>query len=419
MTTLAINRRNQRKSRVTLLSFLAAAFAALLTLAHPALAQSALAQPAPGQPAAAVKPPPLVPLEQAFLKAATTLFESIPAAQGKTVIVIDPLVDGVTGIQSIATRGFDRRIAQLVAERYKHIEIAPLTPDNVARARYVFIGTFNTINNAGQATGPRDAFWICFALVDQQSKTVHARSVARATLSDVDIAPASFFADTPVWGLDSATTAYIETCQRAKPGDPVSTVYLDQLPAAARIREATVAYEAGDARRALALYREAQALSPGDQLRTLNGVYLALTALGEKEEASKAFAQLVESGLKLGRLGVLFLFEGGSTNFNGDARVSAQYPDWLGEIANRAGQANACLQVVGHASRTGADSFNERLSLERAQRIVALLAERMPALAARLKPAGSGSREVLVGLPRDDASTALDRRVEFKPAICA
>ena len=30
-----------------------------------------------------------------------------------------------------------------------------------------------------------------------------------------------------------------------------------------------------------------------------------------------------------------------------------------------------------------------------------------------------GSREVLVGLPRDDASTALDRRVEFKPAACA
>jgi outer membrane protein OmpA-like peptidoglycan-associated protein len=404
---------NYRKSRVTLLSFFAAAFVALITLAQPAMAQ-----PAPGQPAAAAKPPALVPLEQAFMKAATTLFESIPAGQ-RTVVVIDPLVDGVTGIQSRATRGFDLRIAQLVAERYKHIEIAPLTPENVARARYVFIGTFNTINNAGQATGPRDAFWICFALVDQQSKTVHARSVARATLSDVDIAPASFFADTPVWGLDSATTAYIETCQRAKPGDPVSTVYLDQLPAAARIREATVAYEAGDARRALDLYREAQTLSPGDQLRTLNGVYLAYTALGEKEEASKAFAQLVEGGLKLGRLGVLFLFESGTTDFNGDARVSAQYPDWLSEIASRAGQANACLQVVGHASRTGTEPFNERLSLDRAQRIVTLLAERAPGLAARLKPAGSGSREVLVGLPRDDASTALDRRVEFKPASCA
>lgn len=402
------------ESPLRLLSALCAAFAIVLTLAQPAGAQ-----PAPGQPAATAKPPPLVPLEQAFLKAATALFESIPAAQGRTVIVIDPLVDGVTGIQSVATRNFDRRIAQLVAERYRHIEIAALTPENVARARYVFIGTFNTINNAGQPTGPRDAFWICFALIDKQSKTVHARSVARATLSDVDIAPASFFADTPVWGLDSATTAYIETCQRSKPGDLVSAAYLDQLPAAARIREATAAYEAGDARRALMLYREVRATEAGDQIRTLNGVYLSLTALGEKEAAATAFAQLVEGGLKLGRLGVLFLFQRGTTDFNEDARVSAQYPDWLSEIARRAGAADTCLQVVGHASRTGGEPFNERLSLDRAQRIVMLLSERAPALGARLKPAGSGSREVLVGLPRDDASTALDRRVEFKPTSCA
>ena len=402
------------ESPLRLLSALCAAFAIVLTLAQPAGAQ-----PAPGQPAATAKPPPLVPLEQAFLKAATALFESIPAAQGRTVIVIDPLVDGVTGIQSVATRNFDRRIAQLVAERYRHIEIAALTPENVARARYVFIGTFNTINNAGQPTGPRDAFWICFALVDKQSKTVHARSVARATLSDVDIAPASFFADTPVWGLDSATTAYIETCQRSKPGDLVSAAYLDQLPAAARIREATAAYEAGDARRALMLYREVRATEAGDQIRTLNGVYLSLTALGEKEAAATAFAQLVEGGLKLGRLGVLFLFQRGTTDFNEDARVSAQYPAWISEIAARAGAADTCLQVVGHASRTGGEPFNERLSLDRAQRIVMLLSERAPALGARLKPAGSGSREVLVGLPRDDASTALDRRVEFKPTSCA
>lgn len=374
---------------------------------------SASAQPV------ATKPPPLVPLEQAFMTAATRLFDSLPASGDRTVIVIDPLVDGVTGMQSLATRGFDKRIAALVAERYKHIDIVPMTPENVARARYVFIGTFNTINNAGQSTGPRDAYWICFALVDQQSKTVHARTAARAKMADVDVAPASFYADTPVWGLDPATTAYIETCQKAKAGDRVNTAYLDQLPAAARIREATVAYEAGDARLALKLYREAQSMAAGDQIRTLNGIYLAHLALGEKAEADKAFAQLVEGGLKLGRLGVLFLFEAGSTAFNDDARVSSHYPSWIGEIASRVASGNTCLQVVGHASRTGTDSANDRLSRERAERITTLLNERAPQLVSRLKPAGLGSREVLVGLPRDDASTAIDRRVEFKPAACA
>lgn len=372
-----------------------------------------------GQPPAMPRPPQLVPLERAFLNAATALFNTVPVTAEKTIIVIDPLVDGVTGIQSAATRGFDRRIATLVAERYQHIEVLPFTVENLAKAKFIFIGTFNTINNAGQPAGPRDAFWICFALIDQASKTVAARSVARATISDVDIAPARFYADTPVWGLDAATTAYIETCQRSRPGDPVSPAYMAQLPAAARIREATVAYEAGDARRALDLYREARAMPEGDQLRALNGLYLALMAIGERDEAAKAFSQLVSNGLNLGRLGVLFLFEVGTTNFNSQTAAAAHYANWLNEIATRAGSAEGCLEVVGHASRTGLEAFNERLSRERAERIIALLSERAPGLAARLRPAGVGSREVLVGLPRDDSSTDIDRRVEFRTASCA
>jgi outer membrane protein OmpA-like peptidoglycan-associated protein len=381
--------------------------------ATPLQAATALGVPPPG-PAGKVPGP----LDKAFLAAATELFDKVSASSGKTIIVIDPLLDGVTGMQSNATRDFDKRIAAFVAERYKHIEVRPMTVENLAQAKYVFIGTFNTINNAGQPSGPRDAFWICFALVDQGEKNVFARSVARAALSNVDIAPARFYADTPVWGLDAATAAYIETCQRKRPGEPVSPAYIAQLPVAARIREATVAYENGDNTKALALYKDAQAQPGGDQIRTLNGLYLTLTASGQKEEAGRAFGELVGSGLKSGRLGVMFLFEAGSTDFNADMAIAEKYGLWLDEIAAQAGKSGNCLEVVGHASRTGVESFNVSLSRDRAERIIALLSERTPAVKARLKSAGLGSREVLVGLPRDDASTAIDRRVEFRPGQC-
>jgi len=380
---------------------------------------SAPAAAAPlGVPPAAAKGQIVVPLDKAFIAAATELFDKVKAGDGKTIVVIDPLLDGVTGMQSHATRDFDKRVAAFVGERYKHIEVRPMTVENLAQAKYVFIGTFNTINNAGQPAGPRDAFWICFALVDQGEKNVFARSVARAALSSVDIAPARFYADTPVWGLDAATTGYIETCQRKDPGEPVPPAYLAQLPAAARIREATLAYEGGDSAKALALYKEAQTMPGGDQIRTLNGLYLTLTAMGQREEAGKAFGELVGSGLKRGRLGVMFLFEAGSTNFNADMGTSGRYASWLDEIAAQAGKSSDCLEVVGHASRTGVESFNVDLSRERAERIITLLGERSPAIKARLKSAGLGSREVLVGLPQDDASTAIDRRVEFKPGRC-
>lgn len=375
-------------------------------------------QSAPSPGAAPAASPAPGPLDKVFVTAATELFDRVSIGTSKTIIVIDPLLDGVTGMQSNATRDFDKRIAAFIAERYKHIEVRPMTVENLTQAKFVFIGTFNTINNAGQPSGPRDAFWICFALVDQGEKTVFARSVARATLSNVDIAPARFYADTPVWGLDAATSAYIETCQRGEPGKPVPPAYVAQLPVAARIREATVAYEGGDNAKALALYKEAQALPGGDQIRTLNGLYLTLSAIGQREEASKAFGELIGSGLKRGRLGVMFLFEAGSTDFNADMAIATKYTSWLDEIAAQAGKTGDCLEVVGHASRTGVESFNVALSRDRAERIIGLLSERAPAIKARLKPAGFGSREVLVGLPRDDAATAIDRRVEFRPGQC-
>lgn len=394
----------------------AAFVAALLAVG---LATGALAATPLGAPPPTDRPPALVPLDDAFLAAATALFDAVPVTAEKTVVVIDPLLDGVTGIQTQATRGLDARIAAFVAERYPHIEIAPLSVDTLARARFVFIGTFNTINNAGQPTGPRDAHWICFVLVDTETRTVLARTTARASLADVSVAPARFYADTPVWGLDGATTAYIELCQRSRPGDPVPAGYLEQLEAAARIREATVAYESGEPERSLALYREARALPGGEQVRTLNGLYLALAAIGERDEANAAFSELVGAGLQLGRLGVLFLFEPGSTDFNDGVPVAARYGEWLEEIAAQAALSNDCLAIVGHASRTGPETFNVALSRSRAERIIALLTERAPTLGQRLTASGVGSAEALVGLPRDDASTDIDRRVEFKPASCA
>lgn len=403
--------RSRRSRRMTLRSVTTAV---MLALAAVGSAPAAFAQPV-----AAARAPALVPLEQAFMKAATDLFAKLPAGAGEVTLVIDPLIDGVTGIQSAATRGFDRRIAELVAERYPHVKVLAFTPENVAKARFVFIGTFNTINNAGQPGGDRDAFWICFALVEREAKTVYARSVARSTVGDVDIAPAASHADSPVWGLDPATRAYIEACQKSQPGTPVSAAYLDQLGAAARIREAGAAYEAGDHSRARDLYREAQAQPGGDQLRVLNGLYLSYAALGETGAADETFGQMVERGFSLGRLGVKFLFEPNSTAFNADRKLSASYPAWLREIATRATRAGVCLEIVGHASRTGPESLNDRLSRERAERIAGLMSAQAPGMSQRVRATGVGYRETLVGLPRDDASTAVDRRVEFKTAPCA
>jgi len=49
--------------------------------------------------------------------------------------------------------------------------------------------------------------------------------------------------------------------------------------------------------------------------------------------------------------------------------VSGQYPIWLEQIAHADGttdgQANGCIEVTGHTSKTGSQQINEQLSLQR------------------------------------------------------
>src|SRR5262249_14157035 len=118
------------------------------------------------------------------------------------------------------------------------------------------------------------------------------------------------------------------------------------------------------------------------------------------------------------RLSVRLLFKPGTTQFLDDPEITAPYPMWLSQIATQAMQGNACIDVVGHTSNTGPVQINERLSILRAQFVKDRLQGAAPGLANRLKAVGVGSREPIVGTGRDDASDAIDRRVDFNVRSC-
>lgn len=115
---------------------------------------------------------------------------------------------------------------------------------------------------------------------------------------------------------------------------------------------------------------------------------------------------------------VKLLFQPGSTQFIANPRITEPYPMWLSQIATRARQKGACLEIVGHTSRTGLPQVNERLSVLRAQYVMELLQVGSPDSRSRMIATGRGYNENLIGTGRDDASDALDRRVEFKVIGC-
>lgn len=391
---------------------------AAFCIASISMSAVAWAQSPPAAVGAPSPPPPNpLALEEALLKAANDLFSKATLPEGgpgKAVLTIDPLIDGVTGAQSVATRSMERRIAELVRRNYQRFELRPFSTATVATAPIVLIGTFTAINNAGQAKGPRDVYRICLALADLKSQKIVSKGVARAKPEGVDVTPIGFFADAPVWTTDPAIESYVKSCQGTKLGDPINPVYAERIQTAAIVSDAINAYSERRFKDSLDLYKKALSAPGGEQLRVHNGIYLTAAKLNRQAEAAEAFGKVVEHGLANNRLGVKLLFRPGTTHFVSEKAIASSYPMWLKQIAERAASRGACLEVVGHTSPTGPEPLNERLSLLRAEYVRDRIKSIAPGLMKRMIAAGVGSRENIVGTGKDNASDALDRRVEFK-----
>src|SRR5206468_4458895 len=128
---------------------------------------------------------------------------------------------------------------------------------------------------------------------------------------------------------------YIATSQ-TPPGRAADPVYFERVATATTVSEATLAYNSDNYQEALGLYQTAAANPGGEQLRVLNGIYLASWKLRRTKEAEEAFGKVVALGLNDNNLGVKFLFNPGTTNFWSDPQVSGPYAFWLRQIARQA-----------------------------------------------------------------------------------
>ncbi len=384
----------------------------------PPAAPVAQASPAvpPPPPPAPPPPPPIVPFTDAVDNAAHKVFASAPAPDADSAaVVIDPLIDGMTGYQSRATQTIQDRILKVVKKDFPQYSVSRITPESLRQQPRVLVGTFTPVNAQMKTTGQREAFRFCLVLVDLKSGKIVAKSVQRARIEDVDSTPTASFGDSPAWTQDPNVQAYIATCQASKVGDPARPEYIDGLLTAALISEAVDAYDSGQYNEALDLYQTARKSPAGDQLRVYNGIYLTLTALGRSEQAAAAFRDLIDFGLRRHSLALKFLFKPGSVRFASDAKFSADYGNWLQQIADLAQARQTCLKITGHTSPSGPAALNDSLSLLRAEYIQSRLENDEPRLKNHTVAAGMGSRANLIGTGKDDKSDMLDRRVELAP----
>ena len=329
-------------------------------------------------------------------------------------IVIDPMLEAPSGQQTAATRLLEQHVSDRLGS-YAGLQLLPFQLPKLTEARYLLAGTMR--RGTGTPPGSQSYFQINLAVVDIKTGTVLGRASSRARDDSLDTDPTPYYRDSPILVKDHVVDGYLGTAETS-PGQAADPVYFERVSTATLISEALLAYNGERYEDALSLYRSAAATPSGDQLRVVNGIYLATRKLGQAKEAEEAFGNVVAFGLRRSNLGVKFLFKPGTTDFWSDPSVTGAYDIWLRQIARQALGGKVCLSIVGHASRTGSEQFNDRLSQQRANYIRSRLEAEVPELRSRIETAGMGFRENIVGAGTDDARDALDRRVEFKITGC-
>jgi outer membrane protein OmpA-like peptidoglycan-associated protein len=358
--------------------------------------------------------PAFNPTKSGMDRAIASITKSDEAAVPRSLIAVDPAIDGNTGQQTTASKTLDARLLQRASEKFAQFDVAAVNSSNIGKAQFLLAGTLTPIDSSSATSG---IFRINLSLTDIKTGFVVAQSVARARGDAIDTTPTPFYRDSPSLTKDRTVEGQIRTAQTPT-GEAADEFYLSRLPVSALTTEGSRLYEAGNYAEALRYYETAAARPDGQQLRVLNGLYLSNIQLGRTDEAEKAFAKIVAFGLATNSLSVKFLFRPGSLEFLSDPKVSGPYNMWLRLVAREVAASGTCLTIVGHTSRTGTEQFNDRLSMQRAVTIQRRIEAQAPETTGRLSSVGMGFRENLVGSGTDDLRDALDRRVEFKVRAC-
>jgi outer membrane protein OmpA-like peptidoglycan-associated protein len=332
----------------------------------------------------------------------------------KRGIVLDPMLDTITGQQTETTLLFERRVTQRMGNLYPQFEFLPFQATHLTRAHYLLTGTMARVpEEAG-----KPIVRLNLALTDLKSGLVVAQASALAREENLDSTPSRYYKDSPVLIKDKVVEGYANTSTTAV-GQRADPYYMDRIGAASVISEATTLYNAEKYQDALGQYKNALATPQGQQLRAQSGIYLTSMKLGRTAEAEQAFGRIVALGIAYNELGVKFLFNAGSTEFWADPKISGSYGMWLRQIAHEATVAKSCMTIVGHTSRSGPAPVNDSLSLKRAAYVLQRLAVEKPELGTRMKAEGMGFRQNIVGSGTDNSFDVLDRRVEFRIVPCA
>lgn len=334
------------------------------------------------------------------------------AAPAAILVAVDPFIDAQNGYAVRIGEKMQDDLGTHLATAVKGARLMPLTSDSLARAQYVMSGAIGF-----EPHGSTRHYRVQVSLVDTKTGNVAAQSSAWLADRNLDMNALPIYQDSPVFITDRYTKGLVATA-RTPAGHAAERTYFSQLSTQALLSEAQQAFGANDPAAALSLYQRAATRPDGRTLKTYSGLYVTQLKLGNLADAERAFGDLIDVAFAENNLSIRFLFHVNSTEFIPEQRLAQQYRIWVRQLAQHIARNRACVDVQGHSSRTGNETYNDQLSLQRAEALRRLMQQEAPPTVQLTRATGRGFRDNLVGSGTDDARDAIDRRVDFKISPC-
>ncbi|MGD8366044.1 MAG: hypothetical protein PVG78_00265 [Desulfobacterales bacterium] len=341
----------------------------------------------------------------------TLLSRASPGEVGVQIVAVDLFVDEGSGQVPHAAVKIEEAMLQDPTGSRTGFRLVRLSPDTGQSAAYLIAGRISP------EPGAPDRYRLRAAIKDLRQNRLLGNASVRISGPGLDYTPMAIFRDNPFFDPGYRKTKVSGEAPKAQ-GPPGFEDYSVQT--LALLRAASAAYEKDDLETALFLFTEAAGRPDGHTLRTYAGLYLVYEKLGRAQKAEEAFEKIVSISVEKHRmLTVRFLFKVNSVAFWGGPEAARRYEAWIRHIGAYFSRTDLCLDVVGHCSKTGPESWNKSLSLMRAEKVQQMLETVLPDAGRRTRAEGRGSTENVVGIGTDDERDVLDRRVELVIVNCS
>ena len=368
-------------------------------------------------------------------------------SRGKVDILLQPFVFVDTGeVVRLKKSGQSvERILTRSVTKYKGdslFSIKAMSQKNLKNAPgYIMYGVIcleneNSGENCSLKTKDEEkSYRLYSSIVAQKTKKVVAKANVWISdkVSNLKYEQSIFDKDNPIYSKDKKLKHLLYMTTKAPIGAVVAsptysttTNECDFLEGI--LQDAINTYERKRYHEARRLFEKVAQCPQGQQMKTYAGIYKCNYHLGSMGRAEQAYAKLVAIGVETGKLEIKFLFKPNSIEFGTQTKGSSvspaiekeinQYPMRLRFIGKNLKGNKDCLQIVGHASKTGQAKYNRELSTKRALRIREILKEYLPSVNSKTTILGMGYSQCIRCYGTDDERDAIDRRVEFNIINC-